>query len=141
VRSSSPEEWLSTRAYTLDARMKADASGLPPEEGHHPACHRDACRLMLADAVFSIQGFTRLVRHLSPTAKAMQGGKSLDDFQAETFPTRACGVETSDSFVNAILILETIDHLPRQARDKHVGNVEKERDTFPQVRLRCFATQ
>lgn len=93
VRSTDPAEWLSTPALTLKARMEADASTSVPQ-GRHPACNREACRLMLSDAVFAITGFTRLVYHLSPTDKSMQSQQSLESWHAATAPRRECGPST-----------------------------------------------
>jgi hypothetical protein len=94
VRSTDPAEWLSTPALTLQARMQADASSQPAEEGRHPACHKDACRLKLSEAVFAITGFTRLVHHLSPVKKHMLSGLSDSNLHDATFPKRECGPST-----------------------------------------------
>jgi hypothetical protein len=94
VRSTNPAEWLSTPALTLQARMQDDASTKPPEEGRHPACHRDACRLKLSEAVFAITGFTRLVYHLAPVEKHVLSGLSDSTMHSATFPNRACGPST-----------------------------------------------
>ena len=93
VRSIDPAEWLSTPALTLKARLEADSSPLPVDS-HHPACHREACRLMFSEAVFAISGFTRLVYHLSPIEKSTLSGHSMKNLHDTTFPRRDCGPST-----------------------------------------------
>ena len=134
VRSTNPAEWLNTPALTLRARMEADASALPVAEGRHPACHRDACRIVLSEAVFAITGFTRLVHHLSPVHKNATVGMSTEALYDATFPKRECGPSTLLRAAVARMLLHVV---PSPVRGERQADFERRTEGISSVgRLR-----